>query len=135
MDKGTILRTGSNSYEIGNCLGRGAQGSVYEGLRSDGLKVAIKLIRLLTADSLHRQRTEAWVYQQFSNHFVTLLDWNLDCSRPFLVLEFCVHGSARSQINYLSMWHSVAVPLLTQTARALEDLHQHGYLFRDFKPD
>jgi len=94
MDKGIILRTGSNSYEIGNCLGRGAQGSVYEGFRKDGLKVAIKLIRLLTADSRRRQRTEAWVYQQFSNHFVTLLDWNLDYSRPFLVLEFCVHGSA-----------------------------------------
>lgn len=135
MDKGTILRTASNHYEIGNCLGRGAQGSVYEGFRSDGLKVAIKLIRSLTADSLRRQRTEAWVYQRFSNHFVTLLDWNLECSRPFLVLEFCVHGSARNQLNYLSIWHSVSVPLLTQTARALADLHQHGYLFRDFKPD
>lgn len=135
MHKGTLLRTATNRYEIGNCLGRGAQGSVYEGFRSDGLKVAIKLNRLLTADGLRRQRTEAWVYQQFSNRFITLLDWNFECDRPFLVLEFCVHGSARTQLNYLSTWHSVTVPLITQTARALEELHQRGYLFRDFKPD
>jgi|ERR1041384_5536359 serine/threonine protein kinase len=135
MDKGTILRTAANNYKIGNCLGRGAQGSVYEGFRSDGLKFAIKLIRVITADSLRRQRTEGWVYQQFPNHFVTLVDWNLECSRPFLVLEFCIHGSARTQLNYLSTWHSVSVPLLTQTATALQDLHQRGYLYRDFKPD
>src|ERR1041384_2581087 len=85
MDKGTILRTAANNYKIGNCLGRGAQGSVYEGFRSDGLKFAIKLIRVITADSLRRQRTEGWVYQQFPNHLVTLVDWNLECSRPFLV--------------------------------------------------
>ncbi len=135
MDKGTILRTAANRYEIGECLGRGAQGSVYEAFRGDGRKVAVKLVREITADSLRRQRTEGWAYQQFSNHFVALLDWNLECSRPFLVLEFCIHGSARSQLNYLSTWHSVSVPLLAQTARALEELHKHGYLFRDFKPD
>jgi len=135
VDKGTVLRTAANRYEIGQCLGRGAQGSVYEAIRGDGRKVAVKLVREITVDSLRRQRTEGWTYQQFSNHFVALLDWNLECSRPFLVLEFCIHGSARSQMNYLSTWHSVSVPLLAQTAKALEELHKHGYLFRDLKPD
>jgi serine/threonine protein kinase len=135
VDKGTILRTAANRYVTGKCLGRGAQGSVYEAFRGDGRKVAVKLVREITADSLRRQRTEGWTYQQFSNQFVALLDWNLEWSRPFLVLEFCIHGSARSQMNYLSTWHSVSVPLIAQMARALEELHKHGYLFRDFKPD
>ena len=135
MDKGTILRTAANRYEIGGCLGRGAQGSVYEAFRGDGRRVAIKLVREITADSLRRQRTEGWTYQQFATHFVALLDWNLECRRPFLVLEFCIHGSARSQLNYLSTWHSVLVPVLAQVARSLEELHRHGYLFRDLKPD
>lgn len=135
MNKGTVLRSAKNVYEVGKCLGRGAQGSVYEAIRGDGYKVAIKLVREITADSLRRQRTEGWAYQQFASHLVRLLDWNLECSRPFLVLEFCVHGSARSQLNYLSTWHSVSVPLLAQTAKGLEVLHHRGYLFRDFKPD
>jgi serine/threonine protein kinase len=76
-----------------------------------------------------------YAYQQFPDHFVRLVDWNLDCRRPFLVLEYCVHGSAGSQLGYLSFWHSVTVPLLAEAARALEELHRCGYLYRDFKPD
>lgn len=135
MIRGTILTTATKRYAIGGCLGRGAQGSVYAATRSDGRRVAIKLIREITADSLRRQRTEAWVYQQFAPYFVALLDWNLTCNRPFLVLEFCVHGSARSQLNYLATWHSESVPLLAQLARTLEELHKRNFLYRDFKPD
>lgn len=135
MQRGTILLTDTNRYEIAECLGRGAQGSVYKAFRGDGVSVAIKLIRELTADSRRRQSTEGVIYQRFTKHFVNLLDWNLSCDRPFLVMEFCIHGSARSQLGYLSTWHSVTLPLLTQGARALEELHRHGYLYRDFKPD
>lgn len=135
MERGTILHTATNRYEIGECLGRGAQGSVYKACRGDGVSVAIKLTRELTEDSRRRQSTEGIVYQRFTKHFVSLLDWNLSCDRPFLVLEFCIHGSARSQLGYLSTWHSVTLPLLTQGASALEELHRHGYLYRDFKPD
>jgi serine/threonine protein kinase len=135
MDKGTILTTQSNRYEIGQCLGRGAQGSVYQACRSDGASVAIKLVREVTIDSLQRQGTELRAYRDFPNQFVRLLDWSLTCARPFFVLEFCVHGSARNQLGYLSTWHSVTLPLLAQAAGALEELHRHGYLYRDFKPD
>lgn len=135
MEKGTILYTAGNQYSVGHCLGRGAQGSVYKASRNDGREVAVKLIREVTSDSLGRQHREGWAYQRFPNHFVRLLDWNLDCARPFLVLEFCVHGSAREHITYLSLWHSVTVPLLAQAAKALEELHLHGFLYRDFKPE
>ncbi|HBB95033.1 MAG TPA: hypothetical protein DC054_06555 [Blastocatellia bacterium] len=135
MEKGTILTTHASRYEIGECLGRGAQGSVYQAYRSDGAPVAIKLIREVTTDSLQRQGTELRAYQDFPNQFVRLLDWNLTCTRPFLVLEFCIHGSARLQLGYLSTWHSVTLPLLGQASGALEELHRHGYLYRDFKPD
>src|ERR1700687_4374765 len=135
MERGTILQTARNWYEIRECLGRGAQGSVYKGLRSDGQAVAIKLVRQISADALRRLQTEGWTYQRFDRHFVKLLDWRLDCTRPFLVMEFCKHGSARNQISYLSMWHSVTVPLLGQAAGALEELHKHGFLYRDFKPE
>lgn len=134
MERGTILQTARNQYEIGDCLGRGAQGSVYKASRSDGL-FAIKLLREITPDSRRRQRNELSAYQRFPDHFVRLVDWNLECSRPFLVLEYCVHGSAGSHLGYLSFWHSVTLPLLAQAARALEELHRCGYLYRDFKPD
>lgn len=129
------MQTATNRYEIRECLGRGAQGSVYKALRQDGLTVAIKLVRQITADAIRRLQNEGLTYQRFDNHFVRLLDWNLDCPRPFLVLEFCKHGSARVQINYLSTWHSVTIPLLAQAAGALEELHKYGFLYRDFKPE
>jgi serine/threonine protein kinase len=135
MEKGTTLYTADHQYSVGKCLGRGAQGSVYKAIRGDGLEVAIKLIRDVTSTSLGRQHREGWAFQQFPNHFVRLLDWNLTCARPFLVLEFCIHGSAREHITYLSLCHSVTVPLLAQAARALEALHSQGFLYRDFKPD
>lgn len=135
MNRGTILQTATSRYEIRECLGRGAQGSVYKGLRQDGLFVAIKLVRQFTVDSLRRLQNEGSTYQRFDNHFVRLLDWRLNCARPFLVMEFCKHGSARHQISYLSTWHSITIPLLAQAARALEELHLHGFLYRDFKPE
>ena len=135
MKVGTILRTNTNHYRIVELLGRGAQGSVYKALRQDGLVVAIKLLRVASADALRRFQNEAWTYHRFKNNFVNLLDWSLNTDRPFLVLEFCLHGSARSQINFLKFWHSVTVPLLAQTAAALAELHQYDMLYRDFKPE
>src|SRR5438067_2098019 len=135
MERGTILTTANNRYEIAECLGRGTQGSVYKARRQDGFTVAIELVREYTADALRRLQTEGWTYQKFDSRFVKLLDWRLDCARPFLVMEFCKHGSARTQINYLSTWHSVTIPLLAQAAAALEELHKHGLLYRDFKPE
>lgn len=135
MERGTILQTANNRYEIRECLGRGAQGSVYKALRQDGLSVAIKLVRQVTADALRRLQTEGWTYQRFDSRFVKLLDWRLDCARPFLVMEFCKHGSARTQINYLSTWHTITIALLAQAAAALEELHKNGLLYRDFKPE
>lgn len=135
MKRGTILRTSTNHYQIAEWLGSGAQGSVYKASRGDGLVVAIKLLRVASADALRRLQKEAWTYQRFKNNFVNLLDWNLDTDQPFLVLEFCIHGSARSQINFLTIWHSITVPLLAQAAGALAELHRHGMLYRDFKPE
>ena len=117
MERGTILRTANNRYEIGECLGRGAQGSVYQARRQDGFTVAIKLVRQYTADALRRLQTEGWAYQRFDSRFVKLFDWKLDCARPFLVMEFCKYGSARIRITYLSTWHSVTIPLGSSRGR------------------
>jgi eukaryotic-like serine/threonine-protein kinase len=132
-----IYSSTNEAYSVGRCIGRGAQGVVYEGHRvRDNQRVALKFGNG-DGVAIARLRREAWAYQEFSDcqFIVDLLDHNLNTSSPFLVEEFCNMGSAREQLSFLQWNQRTTIGLLTHVCTALEVIQSRGCLYRDLKPD
>jgi serine/threonine protein kinase len=119
-------------------IGDGATADVYRALRSsDGVAVAIKLLRKSDYASKVRFQRELWAYREFEGFpfVVDLLDSDLSAWRPYLVLEFCQHGSASHNLAYLNANPKVTLALLTHLATSLEEIQRRGCIYRDLKPD
>lgn len=128
------------SYTIGQELGRGAMGSVFEGVhRVTGVRRAIKVVRAdLAASSEYRERfvREASIATQLRHpNIVETYDPIVDGSLLALPMEF-LHGrplSAYFQERTRLELREI-VSLVLPVGAALAAIHARGYVHRDVKP-
>jgi serine/threonine protein kinase len=97
--------------------------------------VAVKILRNCTPDNLRRFRRERDMLQVYRNnpYVIDLLDSNLECATPFLVLEFSELGSLHKYVANRVNWKHVA-KWMRDVVRALRPIHARGDWHRDIKP-
>ncbi|MCB0325082.1 MAG: protein kinase [Bdellovibrionales bacterium] len=128
-------------YRVVEVLGRGAMGTVYKAEHSymDRI-VALKMLHahlVHDEESLRRFQHEARTASRISHpNAVTLYDFGIDESRPYLAMKF-VQGKTLRQL--LAEEGPLPLPrvlhFLHQVGGALEQAHQLGIVHRDLKPD
>jgi pSer/pThr/pTyr-binding forkhead associated (FHA) protein len=130
-----------DGYELGEELGKGGMGVVYNATRkADGATLAIKvmLARVAVDEAARRMfLREIEIAQRLRHpHVVSLIESGSAGSAFYFVMELCNRGSLDRLIKRhrgkLSL--SVAMPLMQQTLAGLEYAHQQGFVHRDLKP-
>lgn len=98
--------------------------------------VAVKRLRNCSPDNLRRFRRERDMLRIYrSNPYVIdLLDSDVDCDTPFLVLEFSEMGSLKQYVVTGVHWKHVA-RWMRHVVRALGPIHARGDWHRDIKPE
>lgn len=128
-------------YPILSRISHGGQGSVYKG--SDpctGQAIAIKVLSAQMAnDPVLRMRfaQECQVTCRLRHpHIVRVLDFGLDGSKPYLVMEY-IQGETLGQLvdREGPLAESRAVALILQVGEALQWAHERGLIHRDVTPD
>jgi serine/threonine-protein kinase len=124
-------------YEIMHVLGEGSFGVVYLGFdQYTQSHVAIKQLKDTSSDGRQRFRREMLALsRQLNNQFIVdVLDHDLDDDPPYIVLEYCEHGSLRGWVGQGRPWRDVVVAL-AQVLQGIEKIHEIGGFHRDLKPD
>ncbi|QHO29850.1 Wall-associated receptor kinase [Arachis hypogaea] len=97
------LRKATNNFDAGKILGQGNQGTVYKGVLSDNITVAIK------------------------KHVVKLLGCCLETESPLLVYEFIPNGTVYEHLHghepFLRLTWKTRLRIAAETAGALAHLH------------
>ena len=131
-------------YRVGQLLGEGAAGAVYEGTQEVlGRPVAIKVLKTrvghdeLTAGQLERFGREARAAAALGHpNIVQVTDFHAAASPPFLVMERLAGESLREAIARAGRLSVGRVALIgTQLLDALGAAHAAGIVHRDVKPD
>ncbi|MGE0707885.1 MAG: protein kinase, partial [Planctomycetota bacterium] len=127
-------------FEIVGRLGKGGMGQVYEGRREDGVRVALKVLKLELAtrpSQLRRFEREARALTRLEHpNVVRLVASGTDAGRTYLALEL-IDGL---DLHVLLHAHpqGIALPLaahiVTGCARGLRAAHAAGLVHRDVKP-
>lgn len=127
------------NYRLIRLLGQGGFAEVYLGehIYLD-TQAAIKVLRTrLTDEEVEHFRTEARTIARLVHpHIIRVLDFGVDGSTPFLVMDYAPNGTLRKQ-------HPVGVPLplstvvsyVNQIAAALQHAHDQRVIHRDVKPE
>jgi VCBS repeat-containing protein len=128
------------NYRLVNLLGSGGFAEVYLGEHLHlGTQAAIKLLhtRLATTSELEQFRTEARIIATLQHpNIVRLLDFGVEESTPYLVLDYAPNGSLRSRFPVGTPLPPTAIlPVLHQIASALHYAHEHQVVHRDVKPE
>ena len=127
-------------YVRGKAIGRGASGTVYEGVQlSVNRKVAIKVLNPKHRDEKYRLRFDREALAIASmNHpnCVTIYDYGHDdaLDQLYMVMEF-VEGRTLAKVQrYDSLSISQILDISIQILKGLEHAHERGILHRDLKP-
>jgi serine/threonine protein kinase len=127
------------NYRLTSLLGEGGFAEVYLGehvyLRT---KAAIKVLHTrLAHDGIEGFLKEARTIANLVHpHIVRVLDFGLESSTPFLVMDYAPNGSLRRRYP-----KGTVVPLpqilsiVKQVATALQYAHEHKFIHRDVKPE
>ena len=136
---GTLL---AGKYRVGNRLGGGGMGEVYEGIQEDlGRKVAIKVMSGPMANDpqlLARFQLEAKAVAALGHpHIVAVTDFQDNQGEPpFIVMERLVGESLGELLEREPMVEPArACRIAEQTLSALAAAHEAGLVHRDVKPD
>ena len=143
-------------YRIGQIIGRGGMGTVYEAMRiSDNERVAVKILNARTSlDTQHRQRfdRESRAIASLDHpHIVPLYSVGTSSDTPFLIMKLidgvtlsdmiaqreevrdraaeCLEAAQRKNDYF-----NTIVRLIADVAGALEAAHQANIIHRDIKP-
>lgn len=126
-------------YTIGNRLGRGGMGAVYEATDPAGQRVAVKVLAAHLADDVGlRRRFDAEIETLKSlRHpaIVQLLAFGEEDDQPYFAMEL-VPGQSLDHLLRAGRrftWRETIVVALAVT-RALKVAHDHGVVHRDLKP-
>ncbi|KAF7195760.1 Cytokinesis protein sepH [Pseudocercospora fuligena] len=140
---GTVQRNakeveGLKDYQLGQCLGRGAFGSVYQALNwSNGETVAIKQVRLSDM-----AKTELNVIMQEIDLLKNLHHPNIvkyhgfvkSADSLYIILEYCEQGSLHQICKNFGKFPENLVALyIAQVLQGLLFLHEQGVIHRDIK--
>jgi serine/threonine protein kinase len=125
-------------YSIGNELGRGGFGFVYQGLDTEeGISVAIKqvYIKHVPKDELSSIKMEIELLKKLSHeNIVQYIDSVEDGGTLNIVLEYVEGGSLSWQVSkYGSLSEKLVLKYLVQVLEGLAYLHRQGVIHRDIK--
>jgi serine/threonine protein kinase len=136
---GTLL---AGKYRVGNRLGGGGMGEVYEGIQEDlGRKVAIKVMSGPMANDpqlLARFQLEAKAVAALGHpHIVAVTDFQDNPNEPpFIVMERLIGESLGELLEREPMVDPARTARIAeQTLSALAAAHEAGLVHRDVKPD
>ncbi|MEV0203460.1 serine/threonine-protein kinase [Nonomuraea sp. NPDC050691] len=125
-------------YTLLERLGRGGMGEVYLAGSRRGERVALKVLHELAQDDSSRIRLEREVRalrRVESPYVAKVLDADLDCARPYLVMENIEGVTLLDRVRQdgpLDMAH--LVDMAQGIAAALAIIHAAGVVHRDLKP-
>lgn len=130
------------AYRVGQLLGEGSMGSVYEGVQESlGRKVAIKVLKTrgqLSQATLARFAREAHAAAELGHpNIVQVTDFqSREGEPPFLIMERLVGRSLREVIAQEKRLLEGRVAFIAnQVLDALSAAHAAGIVHRDIKPD
>ncbi|KAF2636016.1 hypothetical protein P280DRAFT_553352 [Massarina eburnea CBS 473.64] len=129
---------GLKDYQLGDCLGKGAFGSVYRALNwGTGETVAIKQVRLenLGAADLKTIMLEIDLLKNLSHE--NIVRYNGFVKSPeslYIILEYCENGSLHTICKNFGKFPENLVALyMSQVLHGLLYLHEQGVIHRDIK--
>lgn len=128
-------------YELLGLIAEGSMASVYRGQRrEDGRLVAVKIPHPSVAgNEILRQRfqTEYRVGREMDHpNIVRTLDFGQDGRTCYLVLELVDGPDLWERITRQGrLPEAEAVAVIVQVSRGLHEVHKHGVIHRDVKPD
>ena len=127
------------SYRLLHLIGRSSFAEVYLGEHLHlNTQAAIKVLHThFNSEDKERFRTEARMIARLVHpNIVRILDFGVEESVPFLVMEYAPHGSLRER-HPKGTWVPLAtiVPYVRQVAEALHSIHQQKLIHRDVRPE
>ncbi len=134
-------RTGQQlgNYRIVHLLGQGGFADVYLGEHIHlNTMAAIKVLRTqLVEDNIENFRTEARTVAHLVHpNIVRVLDFGVEGTTPFLVMEYAPNGTLRQRHpRGIPVPIGVVVPYVKQVASALQYAHNQKLIHRDIKPE
>ncbi|MEV2273661.1 serine/threonine-protein kinase [Nonomuraea africana] len=125
-------------YTLLERLGRGGMGEVYLASTRRGERVALKVLHDLIEDSASRIRLEREVRalrRVESPYVAQVIDADLDCVRPYLVMEHIEGDTLLDRVRRSGPLTGADLVQLAQgVAAALAIVHAAGVIHRDLKP-
>lgn len=127
------------NYRLIRFLGEGGFAEVYLGEHIYlGTSAAIKVLHVRVAqEDIGNFLTEArTVANLIHPHIVRVLEFGLEGSRPFLVMDYAPNGNLRQRHNRgTRLSPQEILPYLKQVADALQYAHDEKLIHRDIKPE
>ncbi|KAF2742016.1 hypothetical protein M011DRAFT_482072 [Sporormia fimetaria CBS 119925] len=129
---------GLKDYQLGDCLGKGAFGSVYRALNwGTGETVAIKQVRMenLGAAELKNIMLEIDLLKNLNHpNIVKYHGFVKGTESLYIILEYCENGSLHSICKNFGKFPENLVSLyMSQVLQGLLYLHEQGVIHRDIK--
>ncbi len=128
-----------SNYQLLHLIGRGNFTDVYMGEHLHlNTRAAIKVLHTrLTSEESEKLRTEARTMARLAHpHIVRVLDFGVDDSIPFLIMEYAPNGTLRQSHPKGTKVHlDIVVSYVKQVAEALQYMHTQKLIHRDVKPE
>src|SRR5437764_4432900 len=127
------------NYRLTQLIGRGNFADVYRGQHIHlNTQAAIKVLHgQLTDNDLANFIHEARVIAHLRHpHIVQILDFGVENSTPFLIMEYAPNGNLRQRHQQgTSLALETILPYVRQIADALQFAHDQKLIHRDVKPE
>ena len=129
---------GLKDYQLGDCLGKGAFGSVYRGLNfNTGETVAIKQVKLADLPKAELRVIMLEIDLLKNLHHSNIVKYHgfvKSADSLFIILEYCENGSLHSICKNFGKFPENLVALyMSQVLNGLLYLHEQGVIHRDIK--
>jgi len=139
-DAGLAGQLLASRYRIGDRIGEGGMGVVYEAFDEQLRRpVAVKFLPPALRsddDRLGRFRNEARTLSALNHpHIITIFEIGQTQTTPFIAMEFVDGETLRARLRAGRLPLRDAVEIALQVARALGAAHEKGIVHRDIKPE